>query len=169
MSNYIVFNTASGEILRGGEAPGELIPLQAGDGETSIEVPRGVLSWPDLDLELYRQHLYVQIDASAELVRTQFITPGSGQAMTYLKKEAEAAAYLADNTVPTPFLSAEATATGVTLPDLAALVNLRAQQWGQVGPIIEGTRLGAKKAVETATDIASIYQASVIDWVEVLS
>jgi hypothetical protein len=108
------------------------------------------------------------IDAEAEATRTRFITAGAGQAMTYLKKEAEAAAWLADDTVATPFLSAEAAATGTTLATLAATVAARAAAWAVIGPKIEAARLAAKAAVSACGDADAMRAAAQVDWAAVV-
>lgn len=108
--------------------------------------------------------LAARIDAQAELVRQRFLTPGAGQAMTYQRKEAEARAWLADDSVPTPFLSAEAPARGMTVAALAAEVVALADAWVAVGSVIEGLRMGGKAALADATTLGAIVAAAQIDW-----
>ncbi len=113
--------------------------------------------------------LQARIDGEAEAVRQQFITAGSGQAMTYLRKEAEARAWLADNAAETPFLSAEAAATGTTLAQLAPVIVARADAWAVIGPRIEAARLAAKQAIAAATSAEEINMAAAVDWAAVVN
>lgn len=39
---FMVYDTASGVVLRSGQCPEELLAIQAGAGETAIEVPTGI-------------------------------------------------------------------------------------------------------------------------------
>lgn len=79
--------------------------------------------------------------------------------MTYNQKADEARRYLAStNPVATeyPLLSVEA---GITADDLAGVAQIVAaafNQWRIIGARIEAVRLGAKKAIEAATDVTSV-------------
>lgn len=110
-----------------------------------------------------------RIDAEAEAQRRRYITPGEGQAMVYLQKQAEARAFVADpNPSPVadyPLLYARANATGVTPAEVAAEWNARAGAWTAIAAAIETAREGAKSAVEaaaTATEISAIM--AVLAW-----
>ena len=60
-------------------------------------------------------------NAQPFVLRGEFITPGSGQAITYARKEAEARAWVPGHDPATaPFLAAEAEATGISIDALAA-------------------------------------------------
>lgn len=139
--------------------------------------PEGYLAFPCTEAQFnaggmeigdVRTLLAGQIDAAAEQARCHFITPGSGQAMTYLRKEQEARAFVADNAAETPFLTAEATATGVTVAALAQIVIAKADAWTVVGPKIEAARLAAKKALVDGVDIAAVHAAAQVDWQQVI-
>ena len=152
----------------------------ADDGET---LPDGAVVLPRLPLEgetwdgaafvfngtglLIKAH--AAIDAQAEAARAQFITAAPGQMGTYLNKQAEAAAYLADSAKPTPYLTAEAAATGTTVAALAALVHGTATAWLAVDVKIEAARRGAKVAASEATDAAGIWAATNINWQDVIN
>lgn len=120
---------------------------------------------PPVDLGELKTRLKAQIDADAEAERRKYITPGSGQAMTYQQKAAEATAYLADtDPVPAdyPLLAAEVGITGETIADVAAVVDAHYQAWRLIGAAIEQVRLGGKAAVdaaETAEDAQAAYEA----------
>ena len=97
------------------------------------------------------------VNGRAEAVRNQYLTPGSGQAITYARKEDEARAFdPGGDPSDTPFLWAEAVATGATLADTAALVLAQANAWVTIGAAIEGTRRGLVVAIEAAEDLATL-------------
>jgi hypothetical protein len=103
------------------------------------------------------------IDAAAEQARARFITSGSGQAMVYQAKTAEAAAWLAANSPADltgyPFIAAE---VGITMPTAAELVALwQAMEagWRQAAALIEAARMGGKIAVEQAADFDAVDTA----------
>lgn len=104
-----------------------------------------------------------RIDRLASEARGRHITTGTGQEATYQLKADEAAAYIAAgrpaDTSAYPLLTAEATATGATVSDLADAVRLMRQQWVQLAAYIEGARMGGKVAVQAATDLPAIEAA----------
>lgn len=101
----------------------------------------------------------------AESVRDQFLTPGSGQALTYQRKEAEARSWTAGAPdTQFPFLAAEAAATGTTVADLAIIVIAQADAWIYVGSTIEALRRGALVAIDAATTIGEIEAAATVNW-----
>lgn len=104
-----------------------------------------------------------RIDRLAAEARARHITTGAGQEATYQLKAEEAAAYIAAgrpaDTSAYPLLSAEATATGATVSDLAAAVQLMRQQWVQLAAYIEGARMGGKVTVQAAPDLSAIDAA----------
>lgn len=169
MKHFIVYSPSTGAVLRSGICNDADFEQQAGEGEAVIEAGADSIVVAEVNLDPVRRTLYAKIDAQAETVRSLFITPGSGQAITYLRKEQEAAAYLADPNASTPILTAEAQAVGVTVAELAAEVSQNAQAWAVIGAKIEAARRGAKVAVETAPNIAAIHSASQIDWNAVLA
>lgn len=109
----------------------------------------------DMPLADLKTVLRKQIDAAAEATRQLYITPGAGQAMTYLIKAQEAAAYLANQPGDYPILSAEVGITGADLSEVAAIVAAAHAQWTIIGASIEATRLGGKAAVTAAEDHAA--------------
>ena len=152
-------------------APDDIIPADA------VEVPRlpdDGEAWDEIAQDFtfdggpLLAEIHAQIDRQAEEVRAQYITPGAGQAMTYLQKQAEAAAVIADANAPAPILSAEAEAMGTTLGDLAAEVHANALAWASIGGKIEGARRAAKRAAADATTPATLRAAAQINWNEVL-
>ena len=110
-----------------------------------------------------------QIDSQAEQVRAKFVTPGAGQAMTYMQKQAEAEAYLSDSAAPTPILTEEAEAMGITVAELAAEVHANSVAWRAVGGKIEGARRAAKRAAAGAANAADMWTCAQIDWQSILT
>jgi hypothetical protein len=117
------------------------------------------------DLAVLKVAASARVNASAEAVRAQFLTPGAGQAMTYVRKEAEARAWTdgADEAA-FPFLAAEATACGMTVAALAAIVIAQADTWVRIGSAIEALRRAALVAIETAETLQEIEGAQAVDW-----
>lgn len=151
------------------------LPEGADLPDGAVEVPR----WPEpgetwggsafvFDGAALVAAAHSAIDAQAEAVRSWFITAEPGQAMTYLQKEAEARAFVANASAPTPILSGEAAALGITVAALAAEVIASADAWGVIGGKIEGARRAAKIAASQATDAAGIRAAADINWQQVI-
>lgn len=102
------------------------------------------------------------VNDRAELIRGVYLTPGSGQAMTYLRKEDEARRFEpGGDPADTPFLWAEAQATGASLADTAALVLAQANAWATLGAAIEGHRRGLVVAIEAAADADALSEIDV--------
>lgn len=122
-----------------------------------------------VDLAHLRAEAVRRVDKAAEAERQRWITGGSGQAMVYLAKAAEARRYLA--TVPPPadladypLLSAEVGITAATALDLAQTWLALDAGWTTVAARIEGARLAAKAAIAAASTPAAIAAAQSIDW-----
>jgi hypothetical protein len=85
-----------------------------------------------------------QVDTWAGQARLRYITDAPGQPETYMKKEAQARAYVAagyTGTVPS-FIDAEATALSKTPTEVADDIITQADYWTNVkGPAIEAIRL----------------------------
>jgi len=103
------------------------------------------------------------IDIAAERARHRHITPGSGQAMVYLKKGEETDAYILAgypaDTTGYPFVEAEINATGKTKENAADDIITQRDAWVVLGASIEEQRLGGKKAVDDAADEAAVDTA----------
>ena len=129
--------------------------------EALPEPPAGPCEWSGeawaINLAPCKRSMIDAVNNRAEAVRNLFLTPGSGQAITYARKEDEARAWTAEaDPAAFPFLSAEATATGATLADTAALVLAQANAWVTIGAAIEGNRRGLVVAIDAAPDVASL-------------
>lgn len=113
-----------------------------------------------------------EVDATVERLRLRFITPGDGQMMVYLTKEAEARAYLAD-----PFISpsqvahimAEAERLDVSPSAIASLVITMAEQWRVVSSRMEGMRQKVKTDIDNASTKQQVLDAANVDWEAVLA
>jgi D-alanyl-D-alanine dipeptidase len=168
MKRFVVYDAATGRVLRSGTCQDDDLAIQASQaaGEAVMEITVECIRVAEVDLDAVRGSLYAKIDAAAEEVRARFVTPGSAQAMIYLKKEAEARAVVWGQSKPTPFLDAEAAATGVTVADLAALVVTKAEAWDAKAAQIEALRRAAKAAVAQADNIAAMHTAAQVNWAE---
>jgi hypothetical protein len=111
--------------------------------------------------------LTTQVDAEAEATRLLWITPGSGQALTYEQKRIEAER-MATDPAPQPeaypMLAAEVGITADTLGAVGALVRARAAAWTAVAAQIESLRLQAKAAVMAANTAAEARAAAAVQW-----
>jgi hypothetical protein len=167
VKHFVVYDLQTGDVLRTGVCPDQLIGLQAREGEGCIETAPGLITVSTVNLDPVKVSACAYVDSEAEKVRARFITIGAGQAMTYTYKLAEAREFVQQDE-PTaadfPFLNAEAIATGTPIAQIAALVLANAEAWSMVGAKIEGARLAAKAAVQAATNVAQIASASMVDW-----
>lgn len=170
MKHYCVYLLSNGQVLRTGTCLDQDFERQAdpAKGEAVIEAAHEVITVAEVNIAPIKEHLAAQIDAEAEAFRLRFITPGAGQAITYLRKEQEAAAYLADSGASVPLLEAEAAVTGVTVTALAAEVAAASAQWLIIGTAIEARRRQAKIAVQAATNVAEAHAAAIVDWAALL-
>lgn len=135
-------------------------------------------------LSLLKQRAKAKVDTEAEAARNAFITPGSGQALEYMKAEAEARAYKTAG-YPTPFnpdaypmiyaeMLAQADVGAVNLNTQttinAAAVTVtdtiirEADDWMVGSRQIRRLRRSAKAAIDAATTAAQIYDASIVVW-----
>lgn len=154
--------------------PADEIPEGKQVVSTTVELvdgqPKYVHSLRDdpTPLEEHKRAAKASIDEAAELARLKYITPGVGQAMTYQQKAAEASACMADEDPRPeryPLLAAEVGITASTLAGVALVVSQAYAQWAVIGAAIEAARLGAKSAVDAATDAPAVHAvAETIVW-----
>ena len=145
-----------------------------GDGlmiasEMAAAVKTAIAALPaDAGFVALKKSLIDETDRQAELVRQNYITPGSGQALTYQAKAAQAKSCLADaapDAASYPLLAAEIGITAADLLGVATAIDAANTQWLLIGSQIEATRLGAKKSINAALTAAaakSIFDA--ITW-----
>lgn len=113
---------------------------------------------PPVPLERIKESAFTRIDTAAEAERAKYITPGSGQAMVYQRKLAEAGALLSGSDGSFPHLEAEVGVTAPTLKAVAEVVLTMEEQWVHISAVLEGTRLIAKSLVRKATTPEEIEQ-----------
>ena len=104
---------------------------------------------------------------AAEGERLKYITPGAGQSMTYQQKMEEVRALAQDvdpDAANYPLLSAEIGITAPSLAEVATVVLAAFHLWQQVGAAIEGTRLGAKAAIDAAETVEAAEAAADVTW-----
>jgi hypothetical protein len=112
-------------------------------------------------LALARSAATARINAGADRVRALFVTDLRGQEMIYLRKEAEAIAYVAHPDPPEdadgfPFIAAEVGITAATPWGVAQVYLNMSGLWQAVGSALEALRLGAIADIEALTDAAAI-------------
>ncbi|MEI6558284.1 MAG: hypothetical protein WCO00_07725 [Rhodospirillaceae bacterium] len=112
-----------------------------------------------------------RVDAEAEALRARFLTPGSGQAMSYLIKAQEARAVLAGGgaaPILTALLGIELDpATGApaaSLERLAAIVDAEAGRWQAAEAGIDAARRGAKIRIAAAPGPAEVAALFPVAW-----
>lgn len=102
------------------------------------------------------------VNAAAAVIRARLVTDLPGQEMLYLRKEAEARAFLADpdpDLALYPFLAAEVGATAPSADQVAQVYLNMAALWTGIGAALEALRLGAIAAIEGAEAPAVIGEA----------
>jgi len=124
-----------------------------------------------VDLTALQAAASVRIDAQAESLCNQVVTPGSAQMARYQRKEAQARGYLeaaaagllstdADAVAAAyPAVIGEVGITADTAKGVAEAIVARANAWWEYGDAVERVRLAAKRAVEAATDPAGVQAA----------
>lgn len=104
------------------------------------------------------------VDANAEQIRLQFVTPGAGQMLAYQEKVREAEAYLLDELASVPHLEAEVGITGESVYHVAQIVLGLRDYWKTVSAAIERTRLQAKASIMAATNQTELALAQNPEW-----
>lgn len=149
-------------------------PLPEGGGAGWVVDGAAIVAPPEPEpmspaqLEAFKQALKTFIDAAAEAERLKYITPGSGQAMTYARKveeakmaDAEANPIAADY----PLLAASLGIDGATIADVANLVLAMDEAWTLIGAAIEAARLSTKAAIDgAANEAAAQAAADAVEW-----
>lgn len=111
-----------------------------------------------------------RVDAEAEAARMAWVTPGTGQAASYIYKAQQAHAVLA---APDPQAADPddypllASTIGIDGPDLvsvAQVVIATEAAWVVVLAAIEAARKAAKAAISTANTIAEAEAAATVAW-----
>ena len=108
-------------------------------------------------LSSLRKNSENRINQNAENARRNFITSGSGQAMVYQAKEAEAQALLAGGEIG-PHISAESKLKGLSPQELAKAIIARAKVWKEISAQIELVRMEAKAKLAQLSDPIKISE-----------
>ena len=131
-------------------------PRDAEGNQTQIALDEVIVaSGLAISSEGWKAELKRLVDISAEAERLKYITPGTGQAMTYQQKVAEAQAFKAASNpqhADYPILASEVGITAETIGGVADIVLAAFAQWQQIGAMIESIRLGAKRDIDAAED-----------------
>jgi len=99
-----------------------------------------------------------KVDIAAERARRRYLSFGSGQAMSYLRKEDDAQAYkdagypALGSPVEYPWVNAEAEATNVTAQQAADTILAQRDAWLVIGVQIEKERRIGKENIDAAND-----------------
>jgi hypothetical protein len=120
------------------------------------------------NLASHKAKAKAEVDYAAEAARSRVVTPGSGQAMTYLRKADAAVAFLAGATLTAAQqarIDDEAARLGVTDTQAAQSLVDTANQWEMLDASIDNLRLVAKKNIDAATSGTAINAVVAgIDW-----
>ena len=138
----------------------------APDWQALPDPPAGPCEWDGsdwiVDLSSTKAALIAAVNARAEAIRGLYLTPGTGQAMTYLKKEMEARAWVEGaDPAAFPWIKREAELTNASFEDTVALVLAQANAWEPLGQEIEAYRRGLIVAIEAAESIETLDQLDV--------
>ncbi|WP_020409803.1 hypothetical protein [Hahella ganghwensis] len=115
---------------------------------------------PAADLEKVRSDALVRLDSLATECRLRFSSPDKDA--TYISKSFELDKWISDGrpdspvTTDYPYICAEAGATGLSVTEVAELIESARDLWRVIDPQIEAVVRGAKVATQGATDKAQI-------------
>jgi hypothetical protein len=104
-----------------------------------------------------------EIDAAAGIARSAYLTSITGQDAIYSAKLTEAKRYAAagypDALDDYHWIREESAATGISPKDTADTIITSGSRWNEnVGPTIEGLRIGGKLALNTMTSIQEVLR-----------
>lgn len=152
-------------------AMGDDLLTQIGGGSDVPDIPDDSrsLDLSSLPVDEAKRHGLVAVIDETDSVRKLFITPITGQDLTYKEKEIQAAAYVALSQEPDPqspeardqfgFVLGEVGLTAETPYQVAQVILAEAAVMRAVGPVIERGRLEANDAIGAAQDGAGVAQA----------
>lgn len=130
---------------------------------------------PSVDIEKIKTKALKDLNDSTESFRSTLVTPGSAQAMVYLRKETEARAYIANpgiNQDEIPHIVSEAQAVGLDMATYSNIVVSKANSWAFASSAIEAERQRRIMLIENAEfdhseladKVSQIQNAAIIDW-----
>jgi hypothetical protein len=166
---YVFFNPADGSILYTASGNKSLVEGQDDWIEVAEQNLGDLSAWSVVNGDLVLTDIAPMISAAVTRfnaavgqVRSRFITPIPGQEMIYLRKEQEAAAYVADTSplmANYPMIANEIGITGGDAYQVAQTWLNMAGLWMTVAIILEQIRLGhiaQVSACVTATEVAAV-------------
>lgn len=128
-------------------------------------------------LAIVKTEAKARIGAAAETARHQYITPGSGKAMSYQEVSKEAETYsirvssgadpLTDNGQPIAYPFLQARVSSGRYPNLAAAVAgtmAMGANWASIGAAIDEIEDRAKLAIDAATTVDEVRVAEQVTW-----
>jgi hypothetical protein len=162
----------------GGPVLRPIVASGTGEIETvTVESNQVLITRSNPALDVMKSKLKTRVDYDAETCRLLYITPGSGQAMTYQEKHAQARAVNdlgetaanalteAERVEQFPTLSASVGIEASTLWGCAQLVIQRYEMFADVSALIERARLQGKKNISDASDAGQAQAAyEAITW-----
>jgi hypothetical protein len=118
------------------------------------------------DLATVKAETKMAISVAAENARLQYITPGSGKAMSYQQVAAEARTYVITGGAGVyPFLQARVSSGRYAdLAAAAAGTIAIEQKWAAVGSVIDRIEDAAKFAIDAATTVEQVQAAMQVTW-----
>jgi len=136
------------------------------EGVSLVDPPAGIPlfggEWLQPELAALQAEACARIDAAAEDLCNNVVTPGSAQMARYTRKQTQAQAFLAD-AEPTadkyPAVYGEVGITADTAQGVAEAIISRADAWWAYGDAIERVRLAGKQAIQAAGTVSSIRAA----------
>jgi hypothetical protein len=121
-------------------------------------------------MDALRAQLTRAMNVSAGAFRSNFITDIPGQEATYMDKEREARAYLADGQLePDGYVAEDAARSGRDAVVVVAEIIAQADAWRPLNRRIEGARIAAARAIGEAETPASAREAATVDWAALLA
>ena len=164
--------------LGGVNYPANWLTLAGPDDLIACGISSEVVIEPPPALAEAKAAAKVRVDVAAEQTRMLYITPGSGQAMTYSEKLAEARLILISQQTADAADAMDAATLQATYPMIAACVGVdgatpstvattvvgKWAAWAQVGAMIEKKRRAAGAAIEAATTVDAVTAAASVDW-----
>lgn len=135
--------------------------LSAGD-QSALDgiVASHTIPTPLSALDQAKADAKAEIDFAAGQARARYITVTPGQSAVYIRKAADAKAYIdagypVDNS-PYPYVTAEKNAKGVSASDAANSLNSIANSWDSLAAAMEEVRIQYKDLIDAATDVATV-------------
>ena len=168
---FVFYHKESGEIaftINGASYPEHLVTAEIAVLEPQTPVTE-IAGWKviggrlvQVSLEPLKTSSLARVSAGISSVRQRVITALPGQDMIYLRKEAEARAYLAASDpalADYPMIAAEVGVTAETAYQVAQVWIYMSQSWQALAASLEAIRLTTTNAIAAAADEAAVTTA----------